>query len=76
MRSKKEQEEIVKRALTTSSESKPQKPDDHHPDATEDRGEAEGLAGVCWNCGAPWSEVVADIYGRRWKVCWSCSKTA
>jgi hypothetical protein len=65
------------RALTMSSEPKPQTgPDDHHPAATEDRGEAQGLAGVCWNCGAPWSEVVTDIYGRRWKVCWSCSKTA
>jgi hypothetical protein len=61
------------RALTTSSEKPQTKPD---PDATEDRGEAQGLRGVCWNCGALWSEVVTDIYGRRWKVCWSCSKTA
>lgn len=33
---------------------------------------------LCWNCGEPWSEVVPDIYGRRWNVCWrsTCSKSA
>ena len=33
---------------------------------------------LCWNCGEPWSEVVTDVYGRRWKVCWrsTCSKSA
>jgi hypothetical protein len=33
---------------------------------------------LCCNCGEPWSEVVTDIYGRRWNVCWrpSCLKSA
>lgn len=30
----------------------------------------------CWNCGTPWSELVTDIYGQKWRVCWACAKRA
>jgi hypothetical protein len=62
----------LKKLLSTSSEPKPA---EGQEEAAEDR-EEDRSAGACWNCGVAWSDVVTDIYGRRWKVCWSCSKTA
>jgi hypothetical protein len=51
---------------------------DGQPLTDEDRAEVRRLTGRCWKCGEPWSEVIADIYGRRWRVCWrpTCTKSA